>query len=92
VEFFAYRTLVRPIVTCDSVTQVLKENSIQKLMIFERKKLMKIFGITKELNGLWIIKTNEELDELIQRNNVIRFICLIQVQLYLHCILYFFNR
>jgi hypothetical protein len=31
-------------------------------MIFERKILRKIFGTTKELNGLWRIKTNEELD------------------------------
>jgi hypothetical protein len=31
---------------------VLKENSVQKLMIFERKVLKKIFGPTKELNGL----------------------------------------
>ena len=36
-------------------------------MIFERKILRKIFGPTKEPNGLWRIKTNEELDELIQR-------------------------
>jgi hypothetical protein len=28
--------------------------------------LRKIFGPTKEPNGLWRIKTNEELDELIQ--------------------------
>jgi hypothetical protein len=36
--------------------------------------LRKIFGPTKELNGLWRIKTNEELDVLIQRKNIIRFI------------------
>jgi hypothetical protein len=36
-------------------------------MIFERKILRKIFGPTKEPNGLWKVKTNEELDELIQR-------------------------
>jgi hypothetical protein len=35
--------------------------------------LRKIFGPTKELNGLWRIKTDEELDELIQRKNI-RFI------------------
>jgi hypothetical protein len=35
-----------------SETRVLKENSMQKLVIFERK----IFGPTKELNGLWRIK------------------------------------
>jgi hypothetical protein len=56
-----------------SQTSVLKENSIQKLMIFERKILRKIFGPTKEANGLWRIKTNEELDELIKRKNI-RFI------------------
>jgi hypothetical protein len=69
-----YRTLIRPSVTYASETWVLKENSIQKLMIFERKILRKIFGPTKELNGLWRIKTNKELDDLIQRNNIIRFI------------------
>ena len=55
-------------------TWALKENSMQKLMIFERKILRKIFGPIKEPNGLWRIKTNEELDELIQRKNIIRFI------------------
>jgi hypothetical protein len=43
-------------------------------MIFERKILRKIFGPTKEVNGLWRIKTNEELDEMIKRKNIIRFI------------------
>jgi len=28
-------------------------------MIFERQILRKIFGPTKEVNGLWRIKTNE---------------------------------
>jgi hypothetical protein len=36
--------------------------------------LRKIFGPTKELNDLWRIKTNEELDGLIQKKNIIRFI------------------
>jgi hypothetical protein len=40
-------TLIRPVVTYASETWVLKENGIQKLIIFERK----IFGPTKELNG-----------------------------------------
>jgi hypothetical protein len=34
-------------------------------MRFERKILRKTFGPTKELSGLWRIKTNEELDDLI---------------------------
>jgi hypothetical protein len=36
--------------------------------------LRKIFGPTKELNGPWKIKTNEELDDLIKQKNIIRFI------------------
>jgi len=43
-------------------------------MIFERKILRKIFGPIKEENGLWRIKTNGELDELIKWKNIIRFI------------------
>jgi hypothetical protein len=42
--------------------------------MFERKILRKTFGPTKELNGLWRIKTNAELDDLIQQKNIIRFI------------------
>jgi hypothetical protein len=47
---------------------------MQKLVILERKILRKIFRPTKESNGLWRIKTNEELDDLIQQQNVIWFI------------------
>jgi hypothetical protein len=38
---------------------------IKKLMIFERK-FLRIFGPTKEKDGTWRIKTNEELDHLIK--------------------------
>ena len=69
-----YRTIIRPILTYASETWVLKEKSRQKLMLFERKILRKIYGTTKESNGIWRIKTNEELDKLIQRQNVIRYI------------------
>jgi len=51
-----YWTLIRPIVTYACETWVLKENIIQKLMIFERKILRKIFEPTKEVNGLWKLK------------------------------------
>jgi len=43
------------IVTYASETWVLKENMIQKLLIFERKILRGIFGPTKE-NQTWRIK------------------------------------
>jgi len=41
-------------------------------MVFERKTLRKIFGLTYE-NGSWRIKTNKELDKLIQHENIINF-------------------
>ena len=53
-----------------SETWVLKETAIQKLLVFERKILRRIFGPTKE-NQLWRIKTNEELDKLIKHKNIV---------------------
>jgi hypothetical protein len=44
----------------------LKETITQKLLVFERKILRKIFGPTKE-NQIWRVKTNEELDKLIRQ-------------------------
>jgi hypothetical protein len=40
-------------------------------MVFDRKVLRKIFGPTKERDGTWRIKTNDELDELIRHKNLI---------------------
>jgi len=65
-----YRTVIRPIVTYASETWVLKETIIQKLLVFERKILRRIFGPTKE-NQIWRIKTNEELDKLIKHKNIV---------------------
>jgi hypothetical protein len=42
--------------------------------VFERKILRKIFGPTKEANGIWRIKTNKELDELIKHRNIINYV------------------
>jgi hypothetical protein len=43
-------------------------------MVFGRKVLRKIFGPTKERDGTWRIKTNDELDKLIRYNNIINYI------------------
>jgi hypothetical protein len=43
-------------------------------MVFERKVLRKIFGPTKERDGTWRIKTNDELDKLIRHKNIINYI------------------
>ena len=42
-----------------------------RLMVFERKVLRKIFGPTNE-NGIWQIKTNQELDKIIKHKNIQR--------------------
>ena len=42
--------------------------------MFERKILRKIFGPTKEVAGIWRIKTNRELDELIKQRNIINYV------------------
>jgi hypothetical protein len=42
--------------------------------LFERKILRKIFGPTKEDNGIWRIKTNKEMGELIKHPNIINYV------------------
>jgi hypothetical protein len=65
--------VIRPIVTYASETWVLKENIIQKLLVFERKIVRGIFGPTKE-NQTWRIKNNEELDKLTKHENIVNHI------------------
>jgi hypothetical protein len=57
-------------VTYASETWVLKKPIIQKLLVFERRIIRRIFGPTKE-NQIWRVKTNEELDKLIKHKNII---------------------
>ena len=68
-----YWSVIRPIAVYGCETWVLKESIIQKLSVFERKILGKIFGPTKEANGIWRVKTNKELDELIIHRNIINY-------------------
>ena len=69
-----YWSIIRPIVTYGCETWALKENIIQKLSVFERRILRKIFGPTKMNDGIWRIKTNMELDNLIQHRNIINYV------------------
>jgi hypothetical protein len=50
---------------------VLKENIKTKLRLFERKVLRRISGPTKEKDGTWRIKSNEELKRLTGNKNII---------------------
>jgi len=67
-----YFSLITPIVTYACETWILKETITNRLMVFEREILRKIFDPTYE-NWPWRIKTNQELDELIKLKNIINF-------------------
>jgi hypothetical protein len=69
-----HNTLIRPTVTNASETWVLKENMINKLMIFERKVMRKIFGPTRSDDGYWRIKSNQEIKDILKGQNIIAFI------------------
>ena len=69
-----YQTLVRPVVIYACEMWVLKENIKTKLRVFERKALKRIYGPTKESDGTWRIKSNEELNRLIGNKNIINYI------------------
>jgi hypothetical protein len=43
-------------------------------MIFERKIMRKISGPTKTDDGYWRIKTNQEINDLLNGQNIIGFI------------------
>jgi hypothetical protein len=70
----SYWTAIKLTVVYGCGTWVLKESIIHRLSVFERKILRKIFGPTKEDNGIWRIKTNKELDELINHCNIINYV------------------
>jgi len=45
-----------------------------RLMVFERRILRKIYGPTLDYDGTWRIKTNKELEIIIKEKNIVRFI------------------
>jgi len=45
-----------------------------RLLVFERRVLRKIYGPTQNNGGTWRIKTNEELEILIKKEAIVGFI------------------
>jgi hypothetical protein len=66
-----YWSIIRPTVTHACETWGLRETIKNKLMVFEKKVLRRIFGSTNERDSTWRIKTHHELDELIRHKNII---------------------
>jgi hypothetical protein len=69
-----YITLIRPVVTYGCETWTLTSRNGQRLRIFERKILRKIFGPVQDENGIWRIRKNHELNELKGNADIVRFI------------------
>jgi len=44
-----------------------------KLRVFERKVLRRMYGPTKERDGTWQVKSNDELNRLIGNKNIINY-------------------
>jgi hypothetical protein len=74
VKLQLYNTLICPTVTYASEAWVLKENMMNKLMIFERKVMRKIFGLTRLDDGYWRIQTIQEISDILKGQNIIGFI------------------
>jgi hypothetical protein len=64
----------RTVVTYGCEAWTLTSRNEQQLRIFEQKILRKMFGPVQEENGLWRIRKNHELNELIENVNIVRFI------------------
>jgi hypothetical protein len=69
-----YKTIIRPIVTYGCETWAMTVTEQNCLRVFERRVLRKIYGPAQDKDGTWRIKTNEELENLIKKKNIVRFI------------------
>jgi hypothetical protein len=67
-------TLIRPAVTHGCEAWTLTSRNEQQLKIFELKILRKIFDPVQDENGIWRIRKNHELNELIGNVDIVKFI------------------
>jgi hypothetical protein len=76
-----YKTLIRSIATYGSeVSTLTKENELS-LRIFERKIIRKIYGPIK-MNEEWKIRINEEIENILGNENIVRFTYILCRQMY----------
>jgi hypothetical protein len=68
-----YKTMIRPVVTYSSETWALTTKDENNLRIFEKQILRKIFGPVN-IDNMWRIQNNMEIDKLIDGADIVRFI------------------
>lgn len=66
-----YKTLLRPIVLYGAEAWTLTQAEEEKLLVFERNVLRRIFGPVQEPNGDWRRRYNEELKNLYHEPNIV---------------------
>jgi len=69
-----YESIIRPIVIYVCETWAMTVTEQNRLLIFERRVIRKINGPTQNNDGTWRIKTNEELEILVKKETIGRFI------------------
>jgi hypothetical protein len=69
-----YKSIIRPPVTYGCVTWTMTVTEQNRLLVFERRFFGKLYGPTQNNEGTWRMKTNEQLETLIKKKNIVIFI------------------
>jgi hypothetical protein len=73
-----YKTLIRPVVTYSSESWALKREDTNNLRRFEKKIIRKTYGPIKH-GQQWRIRENSEIDEILKKEDTVRFIKAIRI-------------
>lgn len=69
-----YKTLIRPIITYGSECWTLTQDDQEKIRRFERKIIRRIYGGVRVSEEEWRIRTNREIQEILQDEDIVKFI------------------
>lgn len=67
-----YKSLIRPVATYGCETWNITNSDANKLRVFERAIVRRIYGPIYE-NGFWRIRFNHEIDDILKQEDIVRF-------------------